>query len=354
VRRTAAEVSRWLRELGHGWKAIQRALGTAARTLRSWIQQSREGTLRPRSRGRPPVRSSRERRQQLLDEIERVGPHVGAEPLAARNRDMPRREVASILARVREVKRRRGRPIWRLSWRSGDVWAIDHAEAPKPIEGGSKAILTVRDLGSGRTLMWGVVENVGGEETKRHLEELIAKHGAPLAIKMDSGSGLCGKVVAALLERYGIVMLKSPPRTPRYNGSVEASIQWLKKRTNHQANLRDASEEWTREDLRAARDESNEYARWKRRRRRNAIDENEADVVNDDERRKLLHEKIEEEYDKLLRERTSLQEGTVSKRIRDQLRRKATERALIECGSLEVRRDVIHPRIVTKRQAKIP
>ncbi len=43
----------------------------------------------------------------------------------------------------------------RLTWsRPGRVWAIDHSEAPGPIDGVYPAILAVRDLGSGCQLAW--------------------------------------------------------------------------------------------------------------------------------------------------------------------------------------------------------
>ncbi len=56
-----------------------------------------------------------------------------------------------------------------------------------------------------------------------------------------------------LLDRWGVLRLFSPPRTPRYNGSCEAGIGSMKVRTHHQAALRGSPGEWTCDDAEAAR-----------------------------------------------------------------------------------------------------
>ncbi len=346
--------ARWLKKLGHPWRVVQQVLGISARTIRHWLRGWRRRQLPARRRGRPPKRSAQRRRQQLLATIEEAGAHVGAAPLAALHRDMPRREVASILARVREVHRKRGRTVYRLEWRPGHAWAMDHAEAPGEILKDSRAILATRDLGSYQGLLWDAVENVGGEATSKRLAQLLEENPAPLVVKIDNGSGLCAEIVCELLEKHGVLVLRSPPRTPSYNGAIEASIGSQKKRTEHRAMLEGHPGEWTRANLNWAREQANETARprgpngptpremW-----------NSVTPISDSERSALARS-VKEKYEALLRESGSLPKGEPSKTMRMRCQRKAIVNALIECGTLKVRRRVIHPRIVTKRSAIIP
>ena len=43
-----------------------------------------------------------------------------------------------------------------------------------------------------------------------------------------TGSAFKSKVVRALLQKWGILPIYSPPRCPRYNGAVESGIRWVK------------------------------------------------------------------------------------------------------------------------------
>ena len=44
-----------------------------------------------------------------------------------------------------------------LSWnRPGAVWAIDHSQPPRPVDGCYDKILAIRDLTSGMQLAWAV------------------------------------------------------------------------------------------------------------------------------------------------------------------------------------------------------
>ena len=48
-----------------------------------------------------------------------------------------------------------------------------------------------------------------------------------------------------LMERYGVTLLLSPPRTPQYNGVCEASIGWMQKHTRKLTAIRCGhTEQW--------------------------------------------------------------------------------------------------------------
>jgi len=355
-RRALIETVEWLRALGHRMKEIGRAVARPLRTLREWARRERSGVA-PKRRGRPPVRSPREDRSRLLAAIEEEGPHVGAAPLWARFRVMSRREVASILARVREVHRRRGRVVSVTKWRPGAVWAMDHSIAPVPISsdggGTGRTILSVRDLGSSRQHLWRRVEDESGSETVRRLEMLLAENPAPIAIKADGGPGFRSAEVNLLLSMHGIIRIISPPRRPSYNGAIEAANGSLKKRTAHRAMREGQSEMWTDADLEWALGQANERGRpWGACGPTPEEKWREAEPITESERADIWQEVIGE-YRALIGERTPLPEGGQGERMREVCWRRATVKVLIARKILEVRRRVIHPHVRTKRTARI-
>jgi hypothetical protein len=76
-----------------------------------------------------------------------------------------------------------------LHWQvPGSVWAMDFTEAPAAIDGLFPYVLAVRDLASGRQLLWLPIRAGNGQETRWALASLFALHGAPLILKSDNGS----------------------------------------------------------------------------------------------------------------------------------------------------------------------
>jgi transposase InsO family protein len=148
-----------------------------------------------------------------------------------------------------------------LRWtHAGTVWAIDFAEPPLPIDGYGR-LLAVRDLASGYQLLWLPVPDESTTQAVLALEGLFREHGAPLVLKSDNGSAFIGEGLAAILERWQVWQLYSPPRMPRYNGSCEAGIGSMKTRTHHHAARHGRPGQWTCDDAEAARLEANQTAR---------------------------------------------------------------------------------------------
>ena len=58
--------------------------------------------------------------------------------------------------------------------------------------------------------------------------EAFDKHGAPMVLKHDGDSIFHEKDVCKLLEKYGVINLKSPARYPPFNGKMERSIRDIK------------------------------------------------------------------------------------------------------------------------------
>jgi len=99
------------------------------------------------------------------------------------------------------------------------------------------------------------------EETILVLRSLVAEHGAPLVLKTDNGSAFRAVACQASLRQWGVTSLFSPPRTPRYNGAIEAGIGSLKMRAERLATHQGHPGVWTWDTLEAARREANATAR---------------------------------------------------------------------------------------------
>lgn len=174
-----------------------------------------------------------------------------------------RREARRWLKRCRRDwarARERGQAL--LRWLvPGTVWAMDFSEAPTPIEGRYRFLLSVRDLSSGMQLVALPCHDTTEATATAALEAAFLAHGAPLVLKTDNGSAFLAGAFRALLEAYGVTGLYSPPRWPRYNGACEAGIGGLKTRVHHLSAWAGRPGEWTCEDVERARCCGNEFGR---------------------------------------------------------------------------------------------
>jgi hypothetical protein len=177
--------------------------------------------------------------------------------------DMARREVADIEERYRKWHARRHPTlIEMLTWtRPGVVWAMDHAVPPEAVDGTYPAVFALRDLSSGYQILWEPVEDAGAEWVISWLQWCFDRLGAPLVLKSDSGPAFIADVLEQFLRERGVKHILSPPRRPQYNGSVEASIRWMKVRTELEAVAAGRCGAWRREDMDRARLRANTAGR---------------------------------------------------------------------------------------------
>ncbi|MGH8244994.1 MAG: hypothetical protein ACREUU_01025, partial [Gammaproteobacteria bacterium] len=143
----------------------------------------------------------------------------------------------------------------------------------------------------------------------------------------DNGSSFVAEAMRAFLEAYGVEQLLSPPRTPRYNGAVEAHIRWMKEWTAWQALRRGRQDRWTSEDLEAARLAANATSAPK------AFDSISRVTP---ELRAAFRRSVAAYTAQLWAER-SLDPTSVSQRQIDAVNRQAITRALVAHGILEIR-----------------
>lgn len=236
-------------------------LGISTRTLRQWEQDFARAGLAAAALGRPVQRSSREARRAVLAWLREVGPGIGLPTLQSRFMQIPRAELEDLLRRYRRVWRKRNeRVVHVLHWqRPGAVWAMDFAFAPAPIDGIYPYLFAVRDLASGQQLLWQPVLDTSSTVVREALSVLFIVQGAPLVLKSDNGPAFRSETVERLLDLWEVCSLFSPPGVPAYNGSCEAGIGSLKKRTVGVAQAHPGP--WTSVDVEAARQQANRIAR---------------------------------------------------------------------------------------------
>jgi len=255
----AARVARELAASGGRWGRLAGWLRVSGRTLRRWCR----GEVPGRPRGRPVLRSPRDAREAVIGALDEYGPGVGVPTLRACFPAVSRAELADLLARYRRAWRARNRvPLRVLAWPvAGSVWAVDFTGPGPAVDGRDRYLLAVRDLASGRQLLWRPVAAATAEAARDALAGLFAEHGPPLVLKCDNGPPFTAGVAGQLLAACGVVALYSPPGWPRYNGAVEAGIGSLKGRTEARAVRAGRPGVWTADDVAGACAEANALAR---------------------------------------------------------------------------------------------
>lgn len=228
----------------------------ARSTLWRWETQPPGGSL-----GRPALRVDRRTRAEILATM-REEEGLGVPALQMRFPDLARRELEDLRRRCTRAQRYlRKKRLHRLSWTlPGTVWAMDHGTPPAPIDGESPRFLALRDLASSESLTTQPTAGEGGDEVVQVLSRLFREHGAPLVLKHDGGPGFTSQVVALLCASEGVLLLRSPPYTPSYNGSIEAGVGSAKLRAERRAASQGRPGWWTADDLEHGRLQANATA----------------------------------------------------------------------------------------------
>jgi transposase InsO family protein len=236
---------------GRSAEWLAERLGISATTLRRWHTERDAGKVEPDVRGARPFRASPGVLRALLECVEEFA-LMGVRALHRARPGIPRRWLEWLAARLEERHERRA---WRgeLVWtRPGAVWAMDHTELDKPIDGEFRFLFVVRDLASGLVLTALPTRSTDQSPVVAELERLFELHGAPLVLKSDNGSGLVGEDVQDALERWQVTALRSPPGTPSFNGAVEAGMGSLKGLIAEIAAQHGRISAWTSDDVHAA------------------------------------------------------------------------------------------------------
>jgi transposase InsO family protein len=248
------EAVRFVEEQVSSCRSAALCLRVSSRTLASWKRRKVRGELVPRLRGRPCREVTCTERVCVQTLLEETGPRLGLPTLRSCCADVPPCILAYLLKDYRRQFQAEHRLVVEtLRWLCpGSVWAIDHSQPPRPIDGCFRQILAIRDLASGMQLAWTPVADATAAEALPVLEALVAEHGPPLVLKSDNGSPFISQQFAEWLAVWQIVAMFSPVRMPRYNGALEAGIGGMKRRTEIVVARHDRFVDWTCDDLFAA------------------------------------------------------------------------------------------------------
>ena len=168
---------------------------------------------------------------------------------------VPRRLIADYLWRQRRACRA---ALCSLRWTTaGRVWAADWATPAHPLEGTYRAVVHVRDLASGYRVAVVPIRRPTAEGVTAVLHTACVIADPPLVLKLDNGGACRSAVLQQWAAHAGVTVLWSPPRTPAYNGSIEASIGAVGVRAQEAAAWHGHPEYWTSDDLMLARDQAN-------------------------------------------------------------------------------------------------
>jgi transposase InsO family protein len=263
MRRRAVACVRLLAGDGGRSEAAARILELSPRSLRRWRQRWRQEHLALRARGRPPRHARRGERLDLLALLGACGPGLGVPTLREIFPGLARGEIVELTDRYRYAwKRRRTLLQARLRWtRAGVAWAADFSCPPTPVDNFYPRLLLARDLSSGFQLQAMPVLHEDGDRFRTSLKSLCRWYQAPLVVKVDLGSAFLAEETQALAAELGILLLYSPPRTPEYNGAIEAGNGWIKQRAQESSERAGRPGEWTCDDLERALQEANATAR---------------------------------------------------------------------------------------------
>jgi hypothetical protein len=229
--------------------------------------------------------------------------------------------------------------IWSTA---GAVWAADFTEVPMPIDGLFPCILLVRDLASLAILLAAPCMAMTADAAGFHFRQLFYQHGAPLVLKTDNGSAFIAGETRDLCQRHGVVNLLSPPMTPRYNGSIEATAGTLKTRAALIAQQQ-SCDLWTSDILEASRLAANALT-WPRGLSAPTPDEHwRGRAAIQMSRRVQLAALITEKTDRITQsiQRERQEKGLAAEltaACRATVVRTAIRQALVELGYLQIRR----------------
>jgi hypothetical protein len=354
VRKRVLAVMNLLGRMGYTKEMAATRLGLSVRTLKEWRTNWKKDRMKLHLRGRPLAELRKDLKDRVVGMIDYFGPHVGVATLRSIFPERPRGEIQEVLRQYRRVYvRKNSILVGELRWlRPGAVWTTDFGYPPRPIDGEFNFTLMVRDLASGKNLLWLPVVRRDAGAARDAVRALCIEHGPPLAMKEDNDGAFRGSAFEGELGEWGVVMLPSPVEMPWYNGSCEAGIGSLKTYTHHEAARHGRPGEWTCDDVETARFKANGNARpfgsrgpssdeaWRKRR---SLTE---------EEREAFRMAVARNVDEIRREKGDAIERR-GWQERAGIERQAVVRALVKLGYLEVRRRRISPPINSQKRARI-
>jgi transposase InsO family protein len=253
----------WAAPQGFGRAHAADRLGVRLSTLARWDRQWNKTRMILTPLGRPQRILNPLEHLEVIQHVEALGPATGLSPLRAMFPHVTRSSLRDVQMQFRRQWRdEHSIETEELVWTTpGTVWAGDFTDPPAPIDGCFRHILTTRDLPSHMNILAMPTPTEDAHVACAAAESLFFAHGPPLVYKLDNGSAFISQVFRALLEKFGVILLLSPPRLPRYNGSAEAGNGSLKTCTHYKAVANGRAGRPTSDDVAEAQGQLNSTSR---------------------------------------------------------------------------------------------
>jgi hypothetical protein len=220
-------------ELGGTYRELGEATGRPLRSLRRW--RGRQGRGAPLLSYPGPGKVALLELETLLSDLLALVHSrrrtAGTGALYAQFRDqVSRRVLAEVVAGLRqEYFHRQAALKRRINWNTpGLIWSMDDMEMTwlelglAGFEPPKVSWHQVRDLSSRYHFPPLVTTALApGAAVAERLEALFLENGPPLFLKRDNGGNLNQAAVNAVLAKYLVIPLNSPPHYPPYNGGIE-------------------------------------------------------------------------------------------------------------------------------------
>lgn len=210
---------------------MARTLRLKTSSLEQWKKRQERPKNEPRKRGRRSTVSQRMRwtlRTSYLVHLREWGATV-LSSMAFREGwgSYSPTTIGRVIADLRPEKEKKAKPRRYEVAGSMVMWSEDGTGF---MELGRKhELLTIQDEHARYTTNRRLVNGPAREEdVADYLQEAFVRHGAPLVLKQDSGSALNSALVKSVCDRWGVVLLNSPPHYPQFNGKKERHHRDLK------------------------------------------------------------------------------------------------------------------------------
>jgi len=219
---------RYGREQSWPLSTMAEALGIRRESLRQWTKRREMPRSEPKKRGRKPSVDSEARwkiRERYLERLGEWGPSVLAcwaerEGIGI----FSPTTIGRVIEDMRPKKETKPKPRRYEIAAPMVMWSEDGAGFKE--RGRKKELLLLQDECArkkvGKRLVDGPART---RDVVEYLERAFEETGPPLVLKQDNGSPLNGEEVLDLCDRYGVVLLNSPPRYPGFNGKKERNFR---------------------------------------------------------------------------------------------------------------------------------
>ncbi len=207
-------------------------MGVKPQSLKRWmVRQDDEPSSPVKKRGRPEVVPASVRlkiRNRYLLSYKQWGPRTLANWAKREGLgDYSPSTISKIIEDLKEKNPPKEKPRRYEITAPNVMWSEDGAGFKE--YGRKNELLLLQDECSRFKVNTRLVEGPArSEDVCDYLREAFEKHGAPLILKHDGDSIFHNEKVQALLDEYGVINLKSPPRYPPFNGKMERSIRDIK------------------------------------------------------------------------------------------------------------------------------